>query len=388
MYTRVPSQCLLCTAVFWLVSGVRAQAPPAPAQPSAAMTAPNDDLAQLDMGALVKRLPPAGLEWTFDSVTSNGTVDGASEEMRRRLVNGSLTDEQWRGALLGTGALRFRDRWPKGAEYAISITVPGWLGVAQIRVKPRLAALRDVEAGELMAGPCGTFTIMRARGARLGRPMGKLPDGVQELVFEVEVERGRSWIDRFRPREGGEPGILWKGSIARPVRLVDSAANVLPVAREPGIDAAVRDALGAGFRDWAGDREVPFVVVDPDCLKFPVLGKTALDIKVELLVAGKVVADTWLVAGDADILSLTGSISKARRMYYGSGNLDFDGDKSNTQQWVLRFMGRSTHFWCFWDAEQRWAGSLEIPWDEVVRHERERVGAEGRRPEIGTPNFR
>ena len=70
--------------------------------------APATDLRLLSTDAVIDGLPPAGPEWRFDPAVGEGFEHPYSLEMRRRVVQGGLTDEQWRTALLRTGAIRAR----------------------------------------------------------------------------------------------------------------------------------------------------------------------------------------------------------------------------------------------------------------------------------------
>ena len=70
--------------------------------------APATYLRLLSTDAVIDGLPPAGTEWRFDPAVGEGFEHPYSLEMRRRVVQGGLTDEQWRTALLRTGAIRAR----------------------------------------------------------------------------------------------------------------------------------------------------------------------------------------------------------------------------------------------------------------------------------------
>ncbi len=356
----------------------------------AAIPTAHDDVSSMTMADLIECLPPAGEEYRWDHAAQTGQEDPASEEMARRLAEGTLTDEQWRRVLITTGSLRFHDRWPEDEEYAISMTVPRWLRIAQIRVHPRVEGMRSAKVGQLLSSMCGTFELIDARDARRGRRIGTLPTETREIVFDVEVERGRSWLAGPFEREAGDPGpsgILWKGTITRPVEVVQSWEEAVPTARGEELDAAVRDAVGAGFRTWGSrDSRVPFLVIEPDCDRFPVLATTALDIKVELLDGGRVVADSWLVASEADRLALlANSIRESRERFYGSTNLDVPSTVADTSAWSLRLTGTADHVSVLWHAKQHWAGTITIPWDEAMKHEATRTAHRGRGPEVSTP---
>lgn len=390
---------VLALASVTLFAQVPTSEPPAvtPSKPRAAEPPEGGEeeegkhLASLSLDELIKRLPPAGSEWHWDRESSCGVEHPASVEMRRRVESTTLTDEQWRAVLEQTRALRYRSRWPKDVEYAVSLTVPRWLGITQIRVTPRAEGMRGTSAGELYVGLSGTFEMIDRRDARMGRAMGQIPGGTKELVFDIEIERGTSIMRSIRGDEAKAPaaGMLWKGTVTTPIELVESFEAAIPISSDASIDAAVRDAIGAGMRQWGVEyKTFPFVVVDPDCDKFPSLASTGLDIKVELLKGDAVLAESTLLALDADQVSLASSLSKAQTRYYGSANLNVDGDLSDTAGWKLRLTGQSKHLWMLWNAKQRWGGTIIIQWEEAVRHDAERAGPGGRGGEGSTPFYK
>jgi hypothetical protein len=368
--------------------------PPAPAPASAPKSdadAPTG-LATLSIDELITRLPPAGSEWRWDSKTSAGTEHPASIEMSRRIaIDGSaLSDEQWRTVLLTTKAIRYRERWPRDEEYLLSLASPRWLGSAEVRFTPRIRGLRAATVGHAFPSMCGTMTMMDSRDARQGRRLGVLPADTSEVVFDVAVERGgRStygWSEK--DSQHGKSAILWKGTLTLPVRLVDSFNKAIPPAGGDAVDKGVRDAVGAGFRSWGDDQSVPYLVIDPDDAAFPALEGVGLDIKAELLRDGKPIAESWLIAMDADGLSLMNSRSKSTNRSFGSANFTTDENPKDLASWSIRLTGSSEHVWALWNAKKRWSGTIIIPWNDAVAHEKERTGPEGRGPEVSTPHWK
>lgn len=371
-------------------SGMQVESPPS-TQAAAAASEP-EDLSGLNIAELIQRLPAAGCEWRWDDARQDGVTDPAAAEMKRRITRGTkLTDEQWRLALLSTGAIRFHPKWPQEEEYCVSLTIPRWLGLAQIRLNPQLAGLHATQVGELLQGFSGTGAMIDARDARMGRAIGKLPVNTNQVTFDVEVERGKS-LNAFAERDESvllPPGILWKGAITVPVQLVDKLNQIADPVDNDATAAAVRDAVGARFRQWGEVvQEVPFLVIDPDCTKFPFLETIGLDIKVELLEGDKVIAESWLVAGDFDELSLASSIQKGKRRFYGWTTLKIEGDRANQAAWVLKLSGRLDHISLLWHATQYWSGTISMPWMQAVEHEKERTAVNGRGPEMSTPYWK
>jgi hypothetical protein len=380
-------------AVAVLLAGLTAFGTHVQPQPSASQhpgqEGPAEDLSLVSMDELIARLPPAGFEWRWDWAARNGVEDPSSLEMETRIARGGLTDHQWRAVLLDRRALRFRPRWPVGADYAVSMTVPRWLGVAQIRLRAPDLSLKSVSAGELIVGFSGTGAMMDARDARRGRVLGTLPEGIRHITFEVEVERGKeSGLSAMLDDQDGPsppPGVLWKGTITVPVEQVESWEAAIPPATGQALDDAIRDSVGAGIREWGQEnRRYPFALIDPDCLKHPLLATTGLDIRVELMKGDQVLAESWLVASNFDSLNVTTSLSRAPVRFYGSANFDLQAGIDDTSGWMLRLTGESKHVQVLWDAKQRWAGAITIPWSEAVAHEVERVGPAGRGGESST----
>ena len=380
---------------------------PTDGAPAAEVKAAAGDLTALSMDELIARLPEAGDERRWNAKASKYIEAPASAEMARRMATQKLTDEQWRRVLIEKGAVRFRAKWPKDEKYAVSMIVPEWLGVTQIRLKPRVEGMEGIEAGETMMGISGTVPMMRERDARLGQAMGKVPEGTKEIVFDVEVERGTSMMDALRDVEKEDvkdgqkkkpprpaPGIIWKGTLTTPVELVASWDEAVPARSGAELDKGVRDAIGAGVRQWASNPTVPYAMIDPDCEKFPAFADMALALKAELVsVDGpnseRVLAEEVLIAHNSDPLSIIASARSAEKRYYGSTNFDVQGDVSDTSKWRLRLTGADPKYvWFLWHAKTRWNGKIEIPWAEAVAHEKEMAGANGRGPEISVPHMK
>lgn len=379
--------------VFLLVTSTstKSEPPAVDSASSGAATAPDemadDEFARLTMDELIALLPPAGKELRRGRTMGEIGFHPASEEMQRRLAAGAeLTDEQWVSALLSTGAIRFRPKWPKDQEYVLSLTVPRWLGLVQIRLLPRTEALQATSVGRLLAGFSGTGAAIDARDARLGRRLGKLPPETTEIIFDVEIERGRNFLSLKNEGDQEPPGILWEGSIRIPVEIVDDLPQIADPVNEERIAEAVRDAIGAGFRPWGSAVNVPFVLIDPDITRFPFLKDIGLSIRVEVLRGEQVVAESRLIASDFDTLALFSSICSDSERYYGSANLVIPEDE--IEEWTLRLTGTDDHLLILWHARRYWSGTITIPWNAAVEHEMQRTADRPRGPEMGTPYWK
>lgn len=353
---------------------------------------PETDLRSLSTDAVIEGLPPAGTEWRFDPAVGEGFEHLYSLEMRRRVVQGGLTDEQWRTALLRTGAIRARATWPKDEPYAVSMTVPRWLDVSQVRLVPQMSGWRNAEAGEVFSGPSGTVAMVRARDAKY-QSLGKLPNRRSKIVFHVAVERGQSWFSRD---SDPAPGMLWEGQFSLAVEPVDTVEQAIPAADSPALDKAVAASIGAGVRNWhINGRETPtfYVNIDPDTVAHPALGATGLSLEVDVLRNGNGVETVKLVAAALDPLLTSNSVGNGPQRFYASANLkgipvDIAGDDASLREWTLRVRGTANHLLYLWDAQTHWRGEVTIPLGVAIGQERERTGPKGRGPEVSTPFFR
>ena len=148
-------------------------------------------------------------EWDFVPA-----VDWLSEYIAQ---GGTLTDEQWREALLRSGAIRMRARWPTDLPLAISIEIPVWLGwYTEIRLTPADASLRPATGGTMSRITCGNCADGAWRRARY-QELGTLAPGSHALGFAVVVERGEArstYVQRpgIAPPDGPPAAVLWNGS--------------------------------------------------------------------------------------------------------------------------------------------------------------------------------
>jgi len=369
---------------------VQAQAPPCTQETAIDLT--TEQLATASVDELISCMASAGGELSWDRTTGERIENPVCAEMRRRIAAGAaLTNAQWQSALLVSGAIRYHARWPRNQEYRISLTVPYWLGLSQIRVHPHNPSMKSTEIGELMTSFDGTSALIDARDARWGRNLGTVPDGVTEIVLDVEVERGKSsdlLVAWGQSEPGPVPGVLWRGTIALPFEAVESLDEVAEPVNDEDLERAVRDAIGAGLRQWGDTAQpVPYVVVDPDCTRFPVLESTGLDLRVELIKGDKTIAETSLLAADFDKLALMSSTRTGSKRSYGSASFDIDPSSFDPRDCILRISGRSDHIGLLWEAKRRWSGTIDIPWTDAARHEQDQLGSQDERLEMSTPHW-
>ncbi|MCC6357699.1 MAG: hypothetical protein IT450_03060 [Phycisphaerales bacterium] len=384
---------LVGVATCSIGSSIFAQAPVA-TQPSPAPAAAQVDLQRLSIDELIGQLPPVTAEWTWDRNAEKGIEHPAVAELSRRLSTADdraaaalMTDAQWLVALRRTGSIRVRTVWPRDAAYSVSVVVPRWLGLGRISLTPETPGLAADGVGETTPQWCGTALFANAHRAAKGLALGRVKGDPKEVVLQVQVEQGI----KTAPFDS-HTRTLWKGELRIPFRRVRAWTDVLTPADRKLADA-IRDSLGAGVREWQDSPKVPYVVLDPDCAKFPDLAAVALDFKVQLLKDGQVVEESALVALDIDELQLMSSVQKdlAAPRFYGSANFEqaaaqFAADADKTR-WSVRLTGRTKYAAYAWSATHRWRGSITVPWSDLATNEDRRTGPMGRGRELSTPFY-
>lgn len=350
------------------------------------------EFASLTLDELIERLPLAGCELLIDTHRFTASQDAAACELQRRLTSGAtLTAKQWQAAIRRTQAVRHWERWPAGTPFAISMIVPHWLGIAEIRLRsPQESPLRGASAGELLAGWSGTGASIREAMARY-QELGELPSGRHHVVFDVEIEKGRSWMDST-PLPA-DP-VLARFRYEFDVDVVDSIDRAIPPVQSAALDRAVARSIGAGVRSWADTEGVPYVAVDPDFTRTPDLADVALSLDVEIVdkLQGRALASGELVASRLDPYAILNSTSQSSLRLFGSANLAHVSpaamrlDRLGTL--TLRIRGNDRHLLGLWDAHRRWDGTIEMPLAQAILAERARTGPQGRAPEMGTPRPR
>lgn len=349
-----------------------------------------EDLSMLRMDALIERLPAEREDWLRDE--DGWRLLPAASEMKARLERGAaLTGEQWSRALRRTGALRHKSRWPQDRPFALSMRAPGWLPVTQIRMVPRQPGWESAQLGLLYQSTCGTFMGWKDQEWRY-QELGSLPVGVHPVVFDVTIERGhRSGL--FRPPDEVVPasGVLWSGEMALHVEVFGTIDEAVPPVSSPACAAAVRRSLSLAFSDWAGGRKA-ILVADPDVRGDAVLRNLGLSLAIDVLEGHAVVESLTLVPSTQDSLAGSNSVHGTAEQPIAFTSVESipvrtESDAHARLPWSIRVRGTSEHVWALWEAEQRWAGELVIPLDELIEREHE-LAPDGRGPWIWSPRPR
>ncbi|MCK6449031.1 MAG: hypothetical protein L6Q99_21760 [Planctomycetes bacterium] len=348
------------------------------------------DVAQLALDELITRLPLVHEECDWDSKRNVATCDPALMEFLRRLQSGARpSDEQWREVLVRTGCLRYRDRWPVDRPFAVSMRMPVWLPFSTIELVPTDATLAPAAARSLPPGGCGTYADWVASDA-LYQELGRLPAGLQHLEFRASIVvdgvMAGGFANRF-PLPSLPEGVLWSGALTLTTEIVPTIDDAVSPIDDAAIGAAVRAALGVAFSTWRIEGEwqrTAIVVLDPDVRANPVLDGVALSTRVEVVHDGAIVDTLELVASDHDRVALANSTSSSgrRRIDFASSRripAASETDPAARVGRTLRVVGTSEHVHALWGASRRWSGLLEIPLDEAIRNEVQRVSPKARR---------
>jgi len=353
----------------------------------------SQDLRGISLDALIQRLPRVGSECQWDSVKRERLCDPATEEIQRRLIAGTRpTDTQWRDALIGSGSVRIRSKWPEAVPFAISMRMPAWLPACEIRLQPRNPGLKAAKAGLLYHSTCGTYSGWVYQDA-LYQELGTLPLGRHRLEFDVVVEAGDGSSFLVKMPELPK-GVIWEGSMTFDIEIVATMDDAVLPSKGEEVDAGVRESLGIAFANWGEEgKRTALLVLDPDLSASPNLVGVALSLRIEVLNHGIPVETMQLFANDYDQLALGNSVSKASQKaiaFRTSEKIpaDLEMSESAHASWTLRVTGTTEDVLAGWDATRYWAGTLEIPIDEAIQGEKRRTGPGGRGLWIYSPSRR
>lgn len=331
-----------------------------------------------ELDALIARLPEVGHESVWDTTRDAWIESPDVEAMKRCVAEHALTDVQWRRALLDTGAIRYRARWPEDEPYAISMREPRWMGLGRITMTPHVAGWRDASAGATFHGSCGVGTVEGEERA-LYQVLGSFGGRPDAVLFDVLVERGHSWIeplleDKPAP-ERGQHEVLWRGTLSLPVAVVESLSEAVPAVSSADIERAVASAIGIGFSERA-DAQRAYVSVWPDRVRSSALRGVGLALEVRVEKDGRVQEVARLPGPNTSAFDVEGS--GASRIFYTLDSISLKSlprsfDAIELQRWRLRILGTDAGVLAFWKADRRWSGEIVVPLATAIEQEAARV---------------
>lgn len=342
-------------------------------------------LQDLTLDELIDRVPRVEAELV--QYRESSVIPATSAELHRRLARGdTLTSDQWRRLLLGTGTLRVRERWPAGEPFALSLRKPAWLEPLVIVLDPLRTdvPLRSACVGFFYRGWCGN-PVMHKPMAWLHQPLGRLPLGPQALELRIELWADAAddpkgfgadaWLEQHLARDAEDsapslparslrrPRLVATSEIALAIEIVPSLDDALPPLRSAAVDEAVRRALVLVEGVWSrGERNtLRFAPAEP---RDPLLEGLGLSLAVELVRAGEVHETRKLHRCE----SCEDEASHRQQPHECPLGLPdgFEHDARERARWSVRVRGVDEDALRSYDAVRRWSGTLELTLDELL----------------------
>jgi hypothetical protein len=178
---------------------------------------------EMSNARLIASAPPAD-EWR--------EVSPVAADIRKRLLHGDLSDDDWRALLLKSGIIYTRAEWPAGRPLAIGMAYPLWLTdlLGSVSVSARLSGAKRVSTTQTWGG-CALGNDGE-REQRRYQEVGNLSADAREAVLEVEF---RTSLDSKKP--------TWAGTLALPVHVVSAPDDGLVPVKDAALDAILGESL-------------------------------------------------------------------------------------------------------------------------------------------------
>lgn len=280
-----------------------------------------------------KLLPKSGDPFQIDYVPT-------LRELRRRIALGTTLDLAcWQTILIDKGYLRWRKKWPASIPFSLDL---------------RLPPIQDSFALELVAELADSERVRRTLGAPLccldARPepsLGRLKPGHQSIRLQV-----RPYYASGSAAGVATQRVLTVGTISIDVECVERVEDAIEAATDPLLGRTLAEGLRI-----------------EDCPTAPCLIATDIDwpagltgsIDVQVLHGGKPVeALEWFGArprASPRVLSLQ---HLPRGLAAGT---------ESCRGWTLRLRGTSKRVLSARDATTYWAGEIEVPLADLIRHQ-------------------
>jgi hypothetical protein len=167
--------------------------------------------------------------------------------------------------------------------------------------------------------------------------------------------------------------VLWTGSIAVAVDVVDDLVQAFPAASTPELDRAVARAIGLSFDGYWRS-----VFLAPESEDAEVLRGVALSVEVDLRRGDTIVESGRLVAPVAG--GAQGSFAwSALPAYSDVWRSPTEYDVEEQQRWSLRVRGTRDALLETWRTERCWLGEVVVSVAEAIRkgHARARAADDG-----------
>ncbi len=315
-----------------------------------ALQAPGPDLRALSERELVGLMPRLGKSDTeVDPTTGRDVLVPALAELRQRIAKGRTLDlDCWRTILIEKGFLRWRRDWPVNEPFAVSLHLPALEQGLSVRLVPRVRDWKPATAVHWETLCCvATAGIYEEEEYQI---LGTLDADVRELSFDLLPDaRGRSW------NRGATALVHGLGPITievRPTRHMDQVLH-RRMSSPPGAEILRTLHLEIDAREEFG-HQVTLVAHAPD---WPKWLACSLDVTIDGSYPLPPNTNLWLRGGRTDTSCRLVGVSAhglQDRCFAGSLNIRLQGSFDG----ALRD----------WDATQYWAGAVEVPLADLIRH--------------------
>lgn len=353
------------------------------------------DARSATLDQLIEQLP-RGSDRTWDRISNKLVQDPIAAEFGERIGRGELlSDDQWRAALVRSGAITIRERWPVGSPFAISLRVPSWLGAAQILVEPGSPNLCRASAGARGPQMCGV-ALQAEIERELYQDLGWLPVGVHELALSITVQRKRQRSGRAQQTSANPlDGYLWSGTLKARVEVVPTLEDAIPPASDLFLNRVVASTIHLSFLTSQipkGSAVSGYLQVSLDGEAFSRLESTALSLQVEVFRASRRVETLQLHPAWNPAAARDRAMGAGRRQIIASArssviDSNFDSLES-AADWSIRIKGTDRDVLRNWNAKTWWNGEITIPLSTARKRDLERAEQSIRSPWSWAPSPR
>ncbi len=325
-----------------------------------------EDLAALSTRELALRYPPPNAQRGQRSEANTCGWNSIALELKRRLDLGDvLRSEEWRTLLVDRGYVHLRPRWPAGIPLTMRVERPWILLEGGIRmeplpsigegsIRPLLAVLNSDERSP-MCGEAIQDMLYRERH----KVLGLLPRGAWHVDFRTEIEQ--SILDA-----GGHsiPGSrLWSGVLGFDIEIVGSVDEVVPPDRDERWTRLLRSSFRVVASKPDDERHRAWLELDLERASWPAELQAVVD--VELLFCGCPSGTSRIDAPDfpepPEPRIRRSTLLERLPWPVACGDEGPDG-------WSVRIRGVRGDALYDWDIERWWAGEIEIPLADLIRH--------------------
>jgi hypothetical protein len=323
----------------------------------------------------------------------------ACDQLRARIINGELSEAQWKRLLTAARIFKSRTDWPAGTPLIVQLHAPAWLGAAvEIRATARLSSAPVLRAGRTWSagGGCGNVWSNMAKSEPVVdspgdvAPVGTLAPDATGISFDVEIRTGLKSVEpptaesleRRRMSIGGSDSVSWtfwdnarvlhKTQVTLPVTQLSPAEFQSRFAATPKLDPASFLQTTVHPHSWADGKSRGYLALwwKPA----PADASMAIGITADLLRDGKVIeskiirSDSWIASTDNALLPredvIFDSLLDALKAPGGLQN-----QPAELARYELLIRGDRAAAISSWKATSWWSGSIRVPLKDCLRSE-------------------